>query len=1067
MNSSIPIPFDLGLPRVPSTEANGGLNWVDLYEDPEARIPVQVILPSGNEILLGDSIDLRWQGTVLSSAVVSEADVQTRIVTFLIRALDIIPFGDGEHTVNYLVTAAIGGGESLSPDLPVRVKTLVPGGLDPDAGTPYINEKLLPPDGIPDFIDDSTQSLTVTVRTYENMHINDIVTLDWGGQRLSPAIPVVVGSPVTFVVSRAVLEASAGKVIVRYQIRDLVNNWSKWSLQKDTDVEVGNSFLQAPRASGVGVVNGEVDLALLGSNDLQVDIPVYMPSKGRARHSMFSTLQEMVSMLLELISSIRSEQTPFMEEGDRVQLIWSGHTADGTLLPDVLVNHTVAAGDIGWPISLRIPNAQVKLIASGYATMRYTVTPLATPFKSSRRANVPVIGNVQDLPPITVLQASGSVLDPDTLPATGATLHIDASDLFANGDFMHIEWRGTAADGSPLVHVQDFPITAGMVGRPIERFVEKQYVSPLINGSVALSYTLNKGDGPVRPSPVTTLQIRSGGAQLPAPTVDHAVGDHLDPADVPANGTVIRVNYAPMLAQEVVTAYWEGKVTFSDSFTVPANWNGREIPFTVAKSFVDGNLNETVQVYYTVSGYATGSIRQPLAIGAEQPGELVEDFSEHDQDLITAGGSIRTRYMTIRFISGGGQAGFDPMYVKPPEAAAEFVNPILQVSYRNVGNQTLELELDAQCSAVTCDVHGVEEGDTLVRYLDAARNQLERRVLPKQTNQKVTYTTLGAAIKFIEISSQNNDWTLWDNFVMQVARLDSSHIGANPFLTPRTTIMATLTDVQRKALADAFASARAGVATPLQNPFPKPTVTEAPTGTLDPILGSAGVHVEVAYASMNASDIIGLSFNGNDSFPPLNGSAFGKVTFDVPVSNVAAAIGKTVQVIYAVVRPDGTVLSDVLDLTVTPIPVGQMPAPQITQASGGNLDVNALTADADLTVAPWPLIATGQRLWLRLEGSSSLDLPAWQGFAITTTGPQATKVPLSYLQGLDNGSALRLVLEVSFDNGVTRQPFPITTLNILSGPTSISIDRVTDSKGDIPNGGTTTDTSVTIYGSVA
>lgn len=756
MNDLSPVILALSAPRVPSTEANGGLNWVDLYEDPEAKIPVQIVIPIGNEILAGDRIDLNWENATLASRAVDDTDLQTRIVTFLIRALDIIPLGDGQQKVNFLVTAAVGGGQSRSPDLTVRVKTLVPGGTDPDAGTPYINERLSPPEGIPDLIDDSVQSLTVTVQPYENMDKDDIVALDWGGQRLSPSSPLEVGNPITFVVPRTVLENSAGNVIVRYQIRDLVNNWSKWSLHKDTDVEVGNSFLQAPRVSGVGVVSGQVDLALLGINDLQVDIPVYTMSTGQGRYAE--------------VSDHPNEQQPFMESGDKIQLVWSGHTAEGTVLPDILVDYEIQASDLGWPISLKVPNAQVKLIASGYATMRYTVTPLVGAPKYSRRANVPVIGDVQSLPPPQVLESTGSILDPDTLPASGATLHIDTSELFANGDFVHVQWNGTKADGSALLFPIDILITAGMVGKPIESFVDRLYVDPLINGTVDISYALNKGDGPVSNSPVTTLQIRNNSAQLPAPIVDYAVGEQLDPADVPANGTTLRVNYTPMVASELVTVQWAGKLPFSDSFTIPPSWNNKEIPFHLAKSYVDGNLNETVQVYYTVTANESTrtSLSQSLTIGAGAPSELIEDFGEHDTDLISAGGSINTKHMTIRFVSGTGTAGFAPGYVLPPAASSDFINPVLQVSYQNRGTQTLQLELKTDSTSVTCDVHGVEANSTNVRFLDANQNELNTQLLPKQTNQKVAYaTTTSARIRYIEISSQNDDWTLWDNFVMK------------------------------------------------------------------------------------------------------------------------------------------------------------------------------------------------------------------------------------------------------------------------------------------------------------
>ncbi len=1055
MNSSNPSPLALSAPRVPSTEANGGLNWTDLYEDPEASIAVQVVLPVGNEIRLNDRIDLCWQGDVLLSALVDDTAIQTRVVTFLVRAVSITQFGDGTHTVNYLVTTSIGGSQTRSPDRNIRVKTRVPGGTDPDAGTPYINERLVPSHDIPDIIDDSMPPLTITVPPYENMDQNDSVTLDWGGQRLTPSQDIVVDQPVTFVITRETLEASAGHVIVRYQIRDLVNNWSKWSPEKQTDVEVGNSFLLAPRVSGTGVENGEINLGLLGDSDVGVQIPAYTLKIGEARYSS--------------VEAHSLEAQPFMEVGDLVRLIWSGRTAEGSVLPDVLVDYTVKQTDIGFSLALTIPNAQAKLIASGNATIRYSVTPVATPMKYSRRANVPVIGDVQDLPAALVLQATGSILDPDQLPEAGATIHIEKSELIAVGDFVQLLWKGTAADGTPLVQTYEIPITGGVAGKPIERMVEHRWIDPLINGTVDISYTLNKNDGPVLNSPVTTLQIRSTSARLPAPVVDYAEGETLDPAKVPAGGTTLRVNYTPMLAGEWVTINWAGKVSFSDTFPVSSNWGGKEIPFSLEKRFVNENLNETVQVYYTVArdGNTRTSLSRELFIGAEAAEDIVEDFTEHSGDLIVVNGSIKTRYMTIRFTAGTGAAGFDVGYVLPPEADKDmFSNPVLQVSYQEIGKQTLELELDRDAVSVGFNVHGVAANSTRVRFLDAKKSELDSRLLPAGTNQQVSYTSSGSPIHYIEISSEN-DWTLWDKFVMKssVRRMTSPQVAPSP---PRTNIMTRLTAEQKKAWSEAFASAKSGRSSINQSEFPKPKVTEAPNDTLNPLLGSpSGVHVEVSYPSMSTSDIIGLSFNGDDTAAQQNGSE-STVTFNVPVANVAAAVGKTVQVIYAVKRPNGISLSEFLYLVVSPIPAAQLNAPKITQASGNELDITALTVDADLTVDAWPLIMPGQRLWLQLEGSDDLDLPAWQGFPITSTGTQSTKVPLSYLKGLDNGTPLKLVLEVSFDNGTTRQAFPITTYTIKQEPEviSVAITSVRDSKGEVSNGGSTTDTTVTVAGIV-
>jgi hypothetical protein len=166
-----------------------------------------------------------------------------------------------------------------------------------------------------------------------------------------------------------------------------------------------------------------------------------------------------------------------------------------------------------------------------------------------------------------------------------------------------------------------------------------------------------------------------------------------------------------------------------------------------------------------------------------------------------------------------------------------------------------------------------------------------------------------------------------------------------------------------------------------------PIVLEASGNVLNPMDPLAGATVRVTYDGMRPGDLIGLSWDGKDNLtPPQPGSASGFVDFPIPESAVAVDIGKTVPVIYAVVRNGVPTLSDTLNLTVLTLPAGELEAPKITQAPNDTLDVGALTGDADLTVKPWPFCRGAadfpalrrhpgrwQRLWL---APSNLAEPA-------------------------------------------------------------------------------------------
>ena len=216
-----------------------------------------------------------------------------------------------------------------------------------------------------------------------------------------------------------------------------------------------------------------------------------------------------------------------------------------------------------------------------------------------------------------------------------------------------------------------------------------------------------------------------------------------------------------------------------------------------------------------------------------------------------------------------------------------------------------------------------------------------------------------------------------------------------------------------------------------------PTVTQAPGDILNPIDAINGATVVVTYA-MQTTDTIGLSWNGLDNLVPTQqGSTLGSVTFTIPPSAVAAVIGKTIPVLYAVVRNGVPKPSEQLDLTVQTLSDSVLEAPRILQANDGvNLDVGALTGDADLRVKPWPFIAAGQLISLRFEGTKEAGSaynwahPTWQDLPISSAGEPSTTVALDKLKGLKNGSSLTLVFEVSFDDGLTRVLFPLSILNV-------------------------------------
>ncbi|MDR7056730.1 hypothetical protein J2W70_004123 [Pseudomonas koreensis] len=579
-------PLALNAPSIPAAIANGGLRWQDL-NDPESPVRVQIVLQPG-AVQLNDLVELKWQELPAKSATVDANHLSTGVIPLDVDPADILEHADGLHTYQYFVTAAIGGQTDPSPPATVKVKRLLPGGnTGDDAGTEYINENLRAPTGVPPLIDDAIAEpgITLTCGVYDNMAVGDIIQCDWGGQRQThpPLTTSEVGKPVDFRVEKGSLIAAPGRVIVRYDIRDEVNNWSRWSLHVTTDVEAGENLLAAPRV--VDAVSGVIELVKLGNQDAKVQTPVY------------------------------NER---MDAGDRVYLYWLGYTAEG-LEVKVELDKEVKTEDIGWPLDFDIPNDKVRAIAQGNAVVRYEVIPLVGTPRRSRRTTVQIIGQVEQLPAPSVAGIVGDVLDPSILPAEGALVRIEKHDLIEAGDTILLLSDGKTASGANLPHTVSIPVTGSGAANGIERRIPLNYITPLQGGTVTVSFTLTKSGGETLLSNQLPLQVKSLGAQLPKPTVDYAQGDTLDPEDVPADGTTVRVNYSPMETADRIDIHWDGLLDFTDWFQIPANWGGKEVEFPVAKTYVDLNNGQTVQAFYIVSRGGQplpASAKQPLLIGS-------------------------------------------------------------------------------------------------------------------------------------------------------------------------------------------------------------------------------------------------------------------------------------------------------------------------------------------------------------------------------------------------------------------------------------------------------------------
>ena len=210
----------------------------------------------------------------------------------------------------------------------------------------------------------------------------------------------------------------------------------------------------------------------------------------------------------------------------------------------------------------------------------------------------------------------------------------------------------------------------------------------------------------------------------------------------------------------------------------------------------------------------------------------------------------------------------------------------------------------------------------------------------------------------------------------------------------------------------------------------------------------------------------------------LPGDASGTVAFHLPATLVAANLAQRVRVEYEVTRHSLPTPSQTLDLLVSGFqnPETELPRPLVVQATGNVLDLTTFTGDATTRVAVWPLIALKQRVWLALEGQTSTGAGhrvilldgVEMSDAQVSNGLNAGLLR-SELVKLGHATSAKVICKVAFDGGTVESAaivFPVLELTVRTRYDYVTptITEVSDSQGQVPEGGTTFDKQVTVKG---
>ncbi|MCU1737170.1 MULTISPECIES: hypothetical protein [unclassified Pseudomonas] len=282
-----------------------------------------------------------------------------------------------------------------------------------------------------------------------------------------------------------------------------------------------------------------------------------------------------------------------------------------------------------------------------------------------------------------------------------------------------------------------------------------------------------------------------------------------------------------------------------------------------------------------------------------------------------------------------------------------------------------------------------------------------------------------------------------------------------------------------------------GSALELLAPSVKQATGNAPSQQLNPVAAKDELTVEIPDYGAQPGDQVSVTWagtpGGGSYTSPLQALP-GSREILLPVSVIAYNLDRSVTVTYTVTPsggnespPSGSLILAVQTIAQDDLLVAK---PRILQAAnngeGPTLDVSNLTGDATVRIDSWPLIAQGQRIWLRLEGTKddgSRYEKLWSGANNWVSadwyrqGYGEKGVLGSELQTLRDGSTLKVEFKASFDQSIDEahaDTFPPRTYTIQVTLVAPTIDSALDEEENlIPDGGETMSPLVTLIGRAA
>ncbi|WP_330207328.1 MULTISPECIES: hypothetical protein [unclassified Pseudomonas] len=624
---------------------------------------LQGIIPAWLTMSIGDLAEVFWgndSAAVWSKTLEHDAELNQDLV-FTIAKGQVLE-GDATPVFYRITRKNQGAPEDSKPVMTLLVKLTRPGEYDDipgDDGHSDLKFSLshdevdenLPPSGV-----------TMYIVPYRNLTRYDRILARWGSQQVVHVVTPEqaqdpIRNPIEVVFSRAVIDAAGDgdRVAVAYQVIDRCGNYpderAPWSATRELLVDLGGNRLDEPQVLVNGIPTDSIDLDQLGDDD--VTARVYITKDDFA-------------------------------VGDKVLLTWIGTPAQGSQIIVGPLEKEVLY--VPFQLDFPIPNAAVKAIAKGAASVGYVRRRSDESDRRSKNASVTVIGDISQLVAPTVDEAPGGTLPPET---RWATVQIPWYPGRNSSDLINLIWSAQAPGNDTVYYEDPRPVGNVADNQPVLRSVSNVEIQRFNGLNVKVYYVVTNSETgllSVRESLPFMMQV---GVALPTfdrPEVEGAdANDVLDPDNVPPTGATLVVPYLGTRDKDRVSYRWRGSASggsiSSHVDLIPAT-AGRPVRITVDKKYVTANLNGTVVADYSIqrTGETLGhshelTLRIGAALGELPPPFLVAPATD-PIDVLAYPDGVTVRIEFLEALSGD-QARLvevDPPAGTPPFPLVEFNN---------------------------------------------------------------------------------------------------------------------------------------------------------------------------------------------------------------------------------------------------------------------------------------------------------------------------------------------------------------------------------------------------------